>query len=191
MYVDRILFPISSLGPGDRVALWVSGCSKHCKGCANPELWDQHDFQQVSLANCQEMLLGLHSDRDAHRLTLTGGDPLEQAGELLQLLEAIRPAYDDVLLYTGFTLDEVKTALSEEQWQSLHSSVDVLIDGPYINDLNDGCALRGSSNQHIYYLNPAVEMEYRDYLALGRSVQNIVYDGKAISVGIHDMEVIL
>lgn len=42
MYIDRLLYPITALGPGERIALWVSGCDRKCNKCANPELWDDY-----------------------------------------------------------------------------------------------------------------------------------------------------
>jgi len=29
-------------GEGLRVVLWVAGCNHHCKGCQNPETWDEN-----------------------------------------------------------------------------------------------------------------------------------------------------
>lgn len=48
MYVDRILYPVISLGTG-RLCIWVSGCSARCNGCANPELWTQKSKQYISI----------------------------------------------------------------------------------------------------------------------------------------------
>ena len=46
MYLDRILYPVTSLGPGKRLCIWVSGCNARCEGCANPELWTQRPEQK-------------------------------------------------------------------------------------------------------------------------------------------------
>ncbi len=40
MLVDRLYFPVTTLGPGERVVVWTCGCTKRCPGCANPELWE-------------------------------------------------------------------------------------------------------------------------------------------------------
>lgn len=51
MYIDRFLYPVTSLGPGKRLVIWVSGCNAHCEGCANPELWTQKSEQFISVEN--------------------------------------------------------------------------------------------------------------------------------------------
>ena len=51
MYLDRILYPVTSLGPGKRLCIWVSGCNARCEGCANPELWTQRPEQFISVEN--------------------------------------------------------------------------------------------------------------------------------------------
>lgn len=185
MRIDRLLYPVTTLGPGDRVALWTSGCSKHCPGCANPELWDADAAQEVSPSRLAGMLEALSVRHGAHRLTLTGGDPLEQAAELADALEAVRGRYDDILLYTGYTLDEARNLLGDTMAR-IERTVDVVVDGRYVAELNDGrVPLRGSTNQVVHVLNPVLRDEYESCMSLGRSVQNFFFDNKAISVGIH------
>ncbi len=40
MQIDRVLFPITTLGPGNRIGIWTIGCPHKCYNCSNPELWD-------------------------------------------------------------------------------------------------------------------------------------------------------
>ena len=47
MEIDRILYPVESLGPGKRVVVWTIGCSKHCKNCSNKELWEKNNKKDV------------------------------------------------------------------------------------------------------------------------------------------------
>lgn len=185
MFIDRILFPVSTLGPGQRVVVWTSGCSKRCPGCANQELWETNKSQEMPVEQAARVLEALSINRGAHRLTLTGGDPLEQCGEVARMLESVRDLYDDVLLYTGFTLAEARTILGGDMAR-VERVVDAVIDGRYVKKLNDGIApLRGSTNQEIHIITPRLEQEYRLYMREGRCVQNYVFNGKAISVGIH------
>ena len=88
------------------------------------------------------------------------------------------------MIFTGYKYEEL---LEREDARELLSRVDVLIDGEYVDELNDNkSALRGSINQHILYLNKEIQPEYEEYLAEGRKIQNFVYDYKTVSVGIHN-----
>lgn len=208
MNIDRLYFPVTTLGPGERVALWTRGCTKHCPGCANPELWDTGADSEIAIDRLASVLLDLAKRTGVHRLTVTGGDPLEQASALADLLAHIRPAFDDILVYTGFTAEELGAALPSGTRDALFGSpdalappsaprraerpanpsplIDVLIDGPYVESLNDGaCGLRGSTNQRVIVLNAALENLYHEEERKPRRVQNAVFDGRALSIGIH------
>ena len=223
MFVDRLYYPVSTLGPGQRIALWTRGCAKHCPGCANPELWEACPDALIENEKLAGILLDLAARTGAHRLTVTGGDPLEQADDLAQVLAAIRPAFDDILVYTGYVLEgetvprrgvsssetlpaQSADGLLEDETplrgavsprgavppatfrlpEALDPLIDVVIDGPYVEALNDGiCGLRGSANQRLIVRNPALEKLYHEEERKPRRVQNAVFDGRAISIGIH------
>lgn len=187
MFVKRIACPVDSLGPGRRAVVWTVGCTKCCAGCANPDLWEaDSSIPNYSVANLAELLGRLNVHQGIHRLTLTGGDPLEQVRDTVDLLKTVRPYFDDILVYTGFTLDEVQSRLTEDEFRMLATCADVLVEGPYIDALNDGTsALRGSTNQIIHFFNADSKKEYCAYLAEGRKVSNLLYSGQLLSVGIH------
>ncbi len=204
MFVDRLYVPVTTLGPGERIVVWTCGCAKHCPGCANPELQKTRPDAAIEPARLAALLTDLAERTGTRHITFTGGDPLEQAEELAQVLAAIRPAFDDILVYTGFTLEELQrrpdfpsrllAPLPREGSAgkgtgvrtSLPPLIDVLIDGPYLEALNDGtCALRGSTNQRVIVLNPALENLYHEEMSKPRRVQNAVFDGRAMSIGIH------
>lgn len=188
MFLERVIYPVTTLGPGSRVALWASGCTKHCEGCANPELWVHSDRQQFDVRSVAEILRSMAGEQDAHRLTITGGDPLEQPEDIISLLEAVRPDYDDVLLYTGYRIEELRQILGEGYLSRLRDLVDVLIDGRYVEALNvPEAVLRGSINQRIIFFNERLRPVYKSYLKEGRQVQNFVCEGVVVSVGIHNL----
>ena len=182
MYIDRFLYPVTSLGPGKRLVIWVSGCERRCEGCANPELWKQSPKQKIEVQKLAQMILSQPEIDSVDGITVSGGEPFNQAAELRELLEIIKQGRE-VLIFTGYTIGEIR---ENQSMKNLLEMTDVLIDGEYIDSLNDGKAvLRGSTNQRIHILNEACWEKYREYLNLGRQIQNFTYDYKTISVGIH------
>lgn len=183
LYTDRLLWPVTALGPGQRIALWVSGCEHHCPRCANPELWKRRPGQKIPVEKLQFFLKQMCTEKKVEGLTITGGEPFDQAEALLTLLDGVSNLFPDILIYSGYKEEELKKMPVRRE---LLSRVDVLIDGPYIDALNKpSIVLRGSENQKICYQNPAVKEKYEAYLRQGRQIQNFVYDYKIISVGIH------
>lgn len=181
MYIARILYPVKTLGPGNRIGIWFAGCNHHCKGCSNPELWEQNEEYQTNL---QQILRLVHSIADQHQVdgfTITGGDPFEQPESLEQLLSELYQISDDILVYTGFEFEAIK-----EQHTTILDYIAVLIDGLYIEELNEEEALRGSTNQRIIILNERYTELYGQCFATSKGkVQNFITPTGVISVGIH------
>lgn len=86
-------------------------------------------------------------------LSLSGGDPLhpKNVSVILALVKRVKRECEgkDIWLWTGYTLAKLTT----EQKQVI-AFVDVLIDGKFDKLLADpSLPWRGSTNQHLYYLN--------------------------------------
>jgi anaerobic ribonucleoside-triphosphate reductase activating protein len=190
MLIARLLYPVTVLGPGQRIVLWTAGCSKRCPCCASPELWDAKKENDVRVTDLLNILRRILKTRPADGLTLTGGDPLEQADELRELLEGVRPLCGDILVYTGYDRRELKTAVPPQALDGVLRNTSVLIDGRYIHALNDNkSALIGSRNQTIWFLDETVRETYTRYCnETGRQIQNVYRDGKLLSIGIHNRE---
>jgi len=189
MQIDRILYPITTLGPGERLVIWTIGCSKHCHKCANPELWHKDPSKDIDVLELAKTIGQTINKQIIDGVTITGGDPLEQITELNKLLSVLKKITNDVLVYTGYTIEEAKTVLSKSEWETMEQHASVLIDGIYIDELNDNkCTLRGSSNQNIVYFDEAKKEMYSAYLKKGRTIQNVFYNEKMISVGIHNRD---
>jgi len=183
MYIDRILYPVTSLGPGNRLAIWVAGCKAGCKGCANPELWEQHPQQYISVENFAQILKKQLAGKKIDGITVSGGEPFNQAEEIAKLIKLL-DLQVDVLVFSGYLIEDIR---QNEGMNELLQLIDVLIDGKYIEELNDGeSCLRGSTNQRIHILNLSLADIYEEYMSKGRQIQNFIYDYKTISVGIHN-----
>lgn len=147
-------------GPGVRVTLFVSGCRHHCKGCFNSETWDFQYGQPYTEETEAELLEALGPGYIAG-LTLLGGEPFEPENQvvLVKLLKKVRETYPEknIWSYTGYIYDKdlipggrAYTEVTDE----MLSYIDVLVDGPFVEELKDiTLQFRGSSNQRIIELH--------------------------------------
>lgn len=147
---------VSVLGPGERYVLWVQGCNKSCPGCVAENAHDMKAGSPIDIgALAMEIAL---SGSDG--LTISGGEPFLQAAELAEMIDRVRRFREmGVIVYTGYRYEEL---LDDPECRDLLSKTDILIDGPYIKELDDGKSLRGSSNQRVICLTD----KYNDYLEL-------------------------
>lgn len=188
MIIGRILSPIHALGPGTRVGLWVKGCSKQCPGCMSGDL-QSVDGEDIDVSNLADVVLQLARMNDIKAITISGGDPFEQVYALKELLLSIRDYFEDILVYTGYTLQEIKQGVSGQCGIDCLSLIDVLIDGRYEETRNvSECVLRGSLNQNIIFLNQGIEGVYTEYMKMGRMVETFQHSDETVVVGILNKE---
>jgi anaerobic ribonucleoside-triphosphate reductase activating protein len=145
-----------SNGPGVRVVLWVSGCKVHCKGCQNPESWD---FCAGKLFddNAKQDLFDALSKPYIRGITISGGNPLDQAQDIFILISEIKSKFPnkDIWLYSGYTYEEIRQ--SRQRFKGI-MGVDVLVDGPYIEEQRDiTLKFRGSKNQRLIDVNETLK----------------------------------
>jgi anaerobic ribonucleoside-triphosphate reductase activating protein len=141
------------LGPGARAVVWFQGCSLRCPGCMAQTMNDDdaHEaWTPAALADRICRLAGIEG------ITLSGGDPFDQPPEALcAFTEAIRRHSDlTIMVFTGRTLAQLRRQLPPALAERLLATIDLLVDGPYVEELNDGSLWRGSSNQEIHFLTP-------------------------------------
>ena len=190
MLIHRILYPIISLGPGSRLVIWTQGCSKKCPGCISPEMQRFDGGFRIPAKQLIEQIREGLGDTVPDGVTISGGDPFEQPEELLELLQGLQTVSEDILIYTGYRYSELQKLFGEEYLSQIKRFAAVLIDGRYIDGLNDNrCPLRGSTNQQLLYLKESYRDRYERFCAQGRIVENI-YDGagRLITVGILNKE---
>lgn len=183
MFIARILYPVEVLGPGRRVGVWFCGCPHKCGGCSNPELWEQRPQFNIALDELMQLIARIAQGNRIDGFTLTGGEPFFQPEALNALLDKIRAISDDILVYTGYTLEELNSAGSAADCAL--KKISVLIDGRYVERLNNNCPLRGSENQRVIYLDESKRRIYEEYMSHGNSIQNFSAGSSVISVGIH------
>lgn len=135
-------------GPGIRSTIFVTGCSRHCFNCFNPEYQDPRAGQEWTDKEMKQLLSWLSAPTNSG-LTLLGGEPMENTDGLTQIVQNVKQAMPDksVWVYSGFTYDEI---IQDPQKKALLDVCDVLVDGPFVDDLKDpGLYFRGSSNQRV------------------------------------------
>lgn len=131
-------------GPGFRTAIYCAGCAHACPGCHNPQSWG---FDEGHAMSAEALMEVIEADPFAD-VTFTGGDPMYQAGAFAALAEGIkRQTRKTIWCYTGFTFEAL---LKDEPCHRLLRSIDVLVDGPFVERLRDPDLLfRGSANQRL------------------------------------------
>lgn len=134
-------------GPGVRMAIFVQGCPHHCLGCHNPdthspmggEVWEVVDLVETMTKN--PLLDGI---------TISGGEPFEQAAACAELASCARREGLNVWVYTGYTYEQLS---QNRRARVLLDETDVLVDGPYIQELRTlDLPWRGSTNQRVLKL---------------------------------------
>lgn len=151
-------------GPGVRVALFVSGCRHHCKGCFNAETWSFSYGRPYTEETAKEILEALAPDY-IRGITLLGGEPFEPENrpQLIALLQEVREKLPkkDVWCYSGYTLDKDMTLWiqqGKEDVKQLLSLLDVLVDGEFVEARKDlKLKFRGSDNQRIIDVPASME----------------------------------
>lgn len=134
-------------GPGLRTSIYCAGCGHHCPGCHNPQSWDFGGGYETSV---DELLDTVMADEFSN-VTFSGGDPLYQVEAFTELARKIKEKSDKTIwCYTGFVYEKI---LGNKRLSAILPYIDVLVDGPFVEDKRDTELLfRGSSNQRIIYL---------------------------------------
>jgi len=135
-------------GPGERFVLWVQGCPLRCPGCHNPQF---QPFRDATWMTVDDVEAKIRSVEGIEGVTLTGGEPFAQAQALAQLCGRLRGSGLSVMAYSGFTIEQLRAEVLPLS-RKLLEQVDLLLDGPYREDLPSERPWRGSGNQRLIAL---------------------------------------
>ena len=136
-------------GPGIRAVVWVQGCPLRCAGCFNQQFWS---FCRAERIPIPELAARVFAVPGIDGVTFSGGEPFAQAGALAQLGTLIRDAGLSVVTFTGYSAEEL-FATERDSWRRLISVTDLLIAGPYVQELACADPLIASSNQRVIPLS--------------------------------------
>lgn len=148
--IAHLLHGCTTLGPGRRTVLWVRGCARRCPGCIAAPILDDGPTLLLDADDAAERILAAGDDDGA---TFSGGEPFEQAEVLAKVASRLQAAGRSIMVYTGFTLDELRDS-ARPGVGALLAATDILVDGPYVREQQRDLLWRGSANQRVHLLTP-------------------------------------
>ena len=153
-HVAQIVPATEAEGPGRRLAVWFQGCPLRCPGCCNPEI---HPVRRRRASGgsptSSPTSSGRRDEFGVEGITLLGGEPFAHAAAAAALATAARQRGLTVMVFSGYTLEEIRGAARPGRRPTCSAHTDILVDGPYVRDQPD--AERrwvGSTNQRIHFL---------------------------------------
>lgn len=149
MNISGIIWDDIANGEGFRETIFISGCKHKCKGCQNPETWNFNLGIGFNRNIENKIIEEVNKNQMVEGITLTGGDPMYSAKDLIPFLNRFKTKFPDknIWLYTGFTWEEI---LKDKDMKDLAKLCDIIIDGPFILEERDiTLSFRGSRNQRV------------------------------------------
>jgi len=136
-------------GEGLRTVVFVSGCSHNCPGCHNEDMQSHEYGEEIEV---EELFAKIKENIIVRGVTFSGGEPMDQAEALSALAEKIKSIGLNLWCYTGYIYEDILESGDDHKLKLL-SYLDVLVDGPYVEELKeDAKKYTGSSNQRIIKL---------------------------------------
>jgi anaerobic ribonucleoside-triphosphate reductase activating protein len=170
-----------ALGPGLRAVVWVQGCPFHCPGCISPEWTPDIPAKQFHPEELAYRIFSQTPDIDG--ITISGGEPMAQA---LALAAFVRYAHQikriNIISFTGYKYEDLCHYPANSGVQQYLEQLDVLIDGPYVENLNDNKGMRGSSNQRIIHISN--RLKHYNFTESHRRVEIQVQDEYVMMIGV-------
>jgi len=167
-------------GPGSRAVVWLQGCLRECPGCFNPSSWSFEINHLISVEQLAEKIL---SNSQNQGVTFSGGEPFWQAPALVELAKKVKAAGLNVMSFTGFTLEELRSPDAPARSQELLAQLDLLIDAPFVESLaiHSPDSPVSLHNQRVHIFNPA--LQDRITWASDRVEIHVLKDGSRIITG--------
>src|SRR5262249_5553706 len=160
-----------TLGPGRRLGIWFQGCSIRCPGCISADTWatGKGGLELTELFRRMEIWLA-----QAEGITISGGEPFDQADALGALLLGLRErTAADILVYSGYSLEALAPRLAV-----FEGLIDALITDPFLLDAPQTLPIRGSDNQRLHGLSELGRSRFAGYddPASGKVAFDVMFD---------------
>ena len=171
--INKAHYPVTVLGPGRRIGIWLQGCKIACKGCVSQDTWDSSINRTMSVGQlltwCKQVVINDHSAPTFDGITISGGEPFDQPLALAALLDelvawrnAIRTGANsnfDLLCYSGYSF-----AALQKKHPAILAKLDVLIPEPFIDNKPTSQLWRGSDNQSLQLLTERAKIKYAPFV---------------------------
>lgn len=148
-------------GPSVRVLIYFQGCTVGCRFCWNPEMHPFSGEERASEA-ITSIVLAAYRERAFEGVTFSGGEPMQQADELLALIQSLHGWLPTLSfgMYSGYSEQELasgrywcRTELPQvarqELWQRIRQHLDFAVLGRYVAERPSALPLRTSANQRL------------------------------------------
>lgn len=152
LFISRLHWPVTTLGFGRRIGIWLQGCTIRCKGCCSRDTWHSTADHRSSVSEVIEWITSQPLEQ-VDGFTLSGGEPFDQQEGLLSLAKALRNLPHrsdgvprDILVYSGYPWLRIN-----EMPPEAIRHLDVVISEPFIEGRGEGY-LAGSDNQKVHKL---------------------------------------
>lgn len=180
--IHNIASCTTALGPGNRAAIWFQGCERRCKGCMSP---NSRPLDGGATWEVEDLVNTVCSFKDIEGVTVSGGEPFLQSNALFELLSGIRKRRDlGVIIYTGNTIKQLKDMHDNTIDAIIYELADIIIDGEYIDELNDGGSLKGSSNQVVNFITDRYKKYKYLYESNQRNIQIMIQGNESLLIGV-------
>ena len=148
-------------GPGMRAVVYFQGCNLGCAGCWNPAT---HAFvgPPRDEAHVAEQVARAHQTQFIEGVTFSGGEPMQQALDLLDLIRLLRRTRPEISLgmYSGYTERELDSGsfwtrygIAQEArrrvWEEIKRHLDFAVLGRFVAVKPSQLPMRTSSNQSL------------------------------------------
>ena len=181
--INKAHYPVTTLGPGRRIAIWFQGCTLACHGCLSRDTWGFDQGTDLPLSRLLEWVGGL--DGPIEGVTLSGGEPFEQPAALRALLAALdrwrrgREPPIDLLAYSGYRLAHLRRRHAD-----ILDCLDAVIAEPFHSDAPSLDPWLGSANQRIVPFSALGESRYATTARPPRRMQVHVDGARIWYVGV-------
>ncbi len=186
--LNKAHWPVTVLGPGRRIGVWLQGCSIHCPGCVSQDTWAKDPKKRIAvpdlLAWCRKV-----SEGAPDGVTISGGEPFDQPAGLLAMLAGLaawrreKHLDFDVLCYSGYPLRTL-----QKEHAKILALLDAIVPEPYVDTLPQGNVWRGSRNQPLVPLTARGRVRYASYVdapaSSDKRMQAAVEGGRVWMIGI-------